>query len=92
MKLGIAQINPTLGNLDRNVEIFRKTVKEAIEKGLELLVFPELGLTGYFLKDMVPTVAQRLDSKLIREIQRVSKKISIVVGLVEESSDYCFER
>ena len=90
MKLGIAQINPTLGNLDRNVEIFRKTVKEAIEKGLELLVFPELGLTGYFLKDMVPTVAQRLDSKLIREIQRVSKKISIVVGLVEESSDYCF--
>jgi predicted amidohydrolase len=90
LKLGIAQINPTLGNLDRNVEIFRETVKDAVSRGTELLVFPELGLTGYFLKDMVPSVAQRLDSKLIQEIRRASRKVSIVVGMVEESPDYFF--
>ena len=90
LKLGIAQINPTLGNLDQNVEIFRKTVKEATDNGTELLVFPELGLTGYFLKDMVPTVAQRLDSRLVREIRRASKKLSLVVGMVEESSEHFF--
>lgn len=90
LKLGIAQINPTLGNLDQNVEIFRKTVKEATDNGTELLVFPELGLTGYFLKDMVPTVAQRLDSRLVREIRRASKKLSLVVGIVEESPEHFF--
>ncbi len=90
LKLGIAQINPTLGNLDQNVEIFRKTVKEAADNGTELLVFPELGLTGYFLKDMVPTVAQRLDSGLVREIRRASRKLSIVVGMVEESPEHFF--
>ena len=90
LKLGIAQISPTLGNLDQNVEIFRKTVKEATDNGTELLVFPELGLTGYFLKDMVPTVAQRLDSRLVREIRRASKKLSIVVGMVEESPEHFF--
>ena len=90
LKLGIAQINPTLGNLDQNVEIFRKTVKEATDNGTELLVFPELGLTGYFLKDMVPTVAQRLDSRLVREIRRASKKLSLVVGMVEESPEHFF--
>jgi len=90
LKLGIAQINPTLGNLDRNVEIFRETVKDAVSRGTELLVFPELGLTGYFLKDMVPSVAQRLDSKLVQEIRRASRKVSMVVGMVEESPDYFF--
>ncbi len=89
-KLGAAQINPTLGNLDRNVEIFRRSVKNAAERGIDLLVFPELGLTGYFLKDMVPAVAQRLDSKLVKEIRRASRKVSIVVGLVEESPEHFF--
>jgi len=90
LKLGAAQINPTLGNLDRNVEIFRQSVKDATERGIDLLVFPELGLTGYFLKDMVPAVAQRLDSKLVKEIRRASRKLSIVVGLVEESPEHFF--
>ncbi len=90
LNLGIAQISPTLGNLDRNMEIFRKEVKEAVGRGTDLLVFPELGLTGYFLKDMVPSVAQRLDSKLVREIRRASRKVSLVVGLVEESPDFFF--
>ena len=90
LNLGIAQISPTLGNLDRNMEIFRKEVKEAVGRGTDLLVFPELGLTGYFLKDMVPSVAQRLDSKLVREIRRASRKVSLVVGLVEESPGFFF--
>lgn len=90
IKVGVAQIGPTLGNLDRNLEIFRKAVKEAVSRGTELLVFPELGLTGYFLKDMVPAVAQRLDSKIVQEIRRASRKVSLVVGLVEESPDYLF--
>lgn len=90
LKLGAAQINPTLGNLDRNVEIFHQSVKDAAERGIDLLVFPELGLTGYFLKDMVPAVAQRLDSKLVKEIRRASRKLSIVVGLVEESPEHFF--
>ncbi len=90
VRVGLSQISPTLGDLDRNIEIFRKAVAQAQEKGLELLIFPELGLTGYFLKDMVPAVAQLRSSRLLKEMKAISQKLSLVVGLVEESRDHCF--
>jgi len=89
-KVGIAQINPTLGNLERNVGIYRRTIADAQAKGVNLLVFPELSLTGYFLRDMVPEVAQRLDSPVMTELAALSRQVSLVVGFVEETDDYRF--
>ncbi len=65
----------------------RRTIDEAVSAGLDLLVFPELALTGYFLKDMVPEVALSLDAPEITELRRLSTRVSLVVGFVEASQD-----
>jgi len=88
--VALAQISPALGDLGKNLELYKKTIADAREKGAHLVVFPELSLTGYFLKDMVPDMAQRLDSEVMKELCHLSKGISIVVGFVEESRDFQF--
>jgi len=89
-RIGLAQINPTLGDLQRNLEIHREFIDRSCQGGVDLLVFPELSLTGYFLKDMVPQVALRLDSPVVHELEELSRNISLVVGLVEESEEALF--
>ncbi len=90
LRVGIAQFAPTLGDMDRNLALILERVKLAMREGVQLLVFPELALTGYTLKDMVPAVAQRRDSPAMLELASASEDISLVVGFVEESDDYCF--
>ncbi len=85
-----AQTKPFLGDIDANLNIIESMVKSAKKKNVKLLVFPELSLTGYFLKDFVPDVAQKKNSKLIKHIASLSEGISIVLGFVEESSRHVF--
>lgn len=88
--LGIAQVSPALGDLDRNLALHEKLLREAESEGVDLLLFPELSLTGYFLKDMVPTVALTPRDPRLDLLKRASKKLAIVVGLVEQSPDHRF--
>ena len=89
-RVGIAQINPKLGDLQSNLALYEDKISQGVREGADLLLFPELSLTGYFLRDMVPNVALRLSSPEISELKKLSRKISFVAGLVEESSDYRF--
>jgi predicted amidohydrolase len=57
MKLAVAQINPTLGNVEKNKVKMITYIEGAIEKGVELVVFPELSLTGYLLEELTFDVA-----------------------------------
>ena len=86
----LAQIGPTLGNVEANFGIFEKSVRDAKRKGAELLVFPELSLTGYFLKDMVPDVAERPGGELLKRVAALSEEVALVVGFVEESARHTF--
>ncbi len=85
-----AQISPRLGNLDANRELLVEEVRKAEAQGVDLLVFPELSLTGYFLKDMVPEVAVRCNTAPMKEVAALSDKVSLVVGFVEESGRHGF--
>lgn len=85
-----AQIKPLLGDVDANLNLIETMVKNAKKKNIKLLVFPELALTGYFLKDFVPDVAQKKNSKLLKNIASLSEGISIVLGFVEESARHVF--
>ncbi len=89
-RIGLAQIGPTLGNLEANREIIHREVKKAIRGGVDLLVFPELAVTGYFLKDIIPEVALRRTSPPMKELAELSREISIVIGFVEESGRHGF--
>jgi len=89
-RIAIAQIAPTLGNLERNLAMHLDQIQEAKTAGASLIVFPELSLTGYFLRDMVPDVAQPRDSTLLRRLIDAAEEASLVVGFVEESTQHRF--
>ena len=88
--IAIAQINPALGDLERNLALHEKSAEEAIGHGARLLIFPELSLTGYFLKDIVSSVARSLTDPLLNRLREVSRRIDLVAGLVEESPEHLF--
>jgi predicted amidohydrolase len=88
LSVALAQIDPALGDRSRNLERHREWVKQAAETGASLLVFPELSLTGYFLKDLVPDSAIQLDSPQMRDLASLSTELDVVLGAVIESPDH----
>src|SRR5260370_33894232 len=85
LSVALAQIDPALGDRGRNLERHREWVKRAADAGAKLLVFPELSLTGYFLKDLVPESVIQLESKELRDLAALSTELDIVLGTVIES-------
>ncbi len=91
MKIALAQISPKLGDLDGNFRMHNEYIQKAKKKNVDLLVFPELSLTGYTLKDMVEEIA--LDpgtDPLFKKFKSLSREISFVVGFVEEKEKGMF--
>ncbi len=86
----LAQIKPKLGCVADNLALIEGRIQRAITDKADLIVFPELALTGYFLKDLVPEVALRTDSPEIARLRELSRSISIAVGFVEVTDDYRF--
>ena len=83
----LAQTNPALGDLSRNLDDHVRRAAAAAERGGELVVFPELSLTGYFLKDQSAEVALPLDAPELDPLRELSTRISIVAGFVERADD-----
>ncbi len=90
LSVGIAQVNPRLGDFQANLSHCESAVHRVQAQGLDLLVFPELSLTAYHLCDMVATVALRLDAPEIAQLKEWSCQVGLIIGLVEESADYRF--
>lgn len=89
-KIGIAQISPRLGDVVANLALYEQAIARAKNENVELLIFPELSLTGYHLRDMVATVALRQDAPEFIQLRELSKSVACLAGLVEESPDFCF--
>ncbi len=83
----LAQIEPTLGNLSANLELHLAEIESARKRGLELVLFPELSLSGYFLRDQVAEVALPREHALLAELCQRSRGVSIGAGFVERGSD-----
>lgn len=86
----LAQIAPRLGNVAANLERHLEIITEAAAAGASLVVFPELSLTGYFLKDLVPEVALRLDADEILRLAAACENVDALIGCVLESEDARF--
>lgn len=86
-RIGLAQLAPSLGDLDANLAAHGKALDEARDRGVDLLVFPELGLTGYLLSDLNAEVAMRRDDARLLDLAKAAGPMSVIVGFVERSSD-----
>jgi predicted amidohydrolase len=83
-RLVVAQTNPVLGDLQANLADHVQRV-EAVLGQADLILFPELSLTGYFLRDQVDDVALAPEDDFLRPLRDLSKRISIAFGFVERS-------
>lgn len=90
IRIALAQINPRLGSLAANLALYEEAVRRGVGERADLLVFPELSLTGYFLRDTVPSVALSAKSAEMKALERLSRELPFVAGLVEESVDHRF--
>ncbi len=87
--IALAQIDSTVGDISANVRNHVTAVQQAKEGGAELVVFPELSLTGYSIKDStwdMPVAAG--DDQRFKSLIDLSHEISILAGGVEESSEF----
>lgn len=90
MRCAIAQIRPVLGNVDANFEKHVDYIRQAVSDEADVVVFPELGLTGYNLQDLTYDVALTVDSKRIMKLVEQSHDIDIVFSFVEEDERHSF--
>ena len=88
--MALVQHAPRLGDLAANVEWAVATVRAEAARGEDLVVFPELSLCGYLLKDLVPETALRLDGPEIAELVEAVGSASAVLGAVVESRTHRF--
>lgn len=90
--LALAQINTRLGVVQDNLEKHLSLAKEARASGADLVVFPELSLTGYVLQDLASAVAHQPspDDPVFAELLAASRDIDMVVGFVEEDQRHRF--
>lgn len=90
LRVAMAQIAPRLGDRERNLQLHVEQIEAAQAAGADLVIFPELSLTGYFLRDMVPDMAVRTEGPEINELIASAGRTAVVAGFVEESPRHRF--
>ena len=91
IRIAVAQINPTVGDLDKNADLISKYAFDATNAGATLIVFPEMVLTGYPVEDLANRASFRAASiaaveKLATRInQEGNGDLTLLVGYLGES-------
>ena len=88
LRIALAQLAPRLGVLDDNLARHREMLADARSGGAGLVVFPELGLTGYQLQDLAAEVAMPADDPRLVALAAAAAGMSAVVSFVEEAPDH----
>ncbi|HYE90595.1 MAG TPA: NAD+ synthase [Terriglobales bacterium] len=87
-RIGLAQINPTVGDLDGNVRKIVDGIERARAAGCRLVAFPELAVPGYPPEDLLfkPAFIEA-NLRALDEITRASRGLTAVVGFVDKRDD-----
>ncbi|HUN07203.1 MAG TPA: nitrilase-related carbon-nitrogen hydrolase [Aggregatilineales bacterium] len=86
LTVALAQMYPKLGDIAHNLNRHLTLAAEAAAQGADLLVFPELSLTGYQVQDLVPELAIKAtgDNPTFHALLDASRQIDMMVGFVHE--------
>jgi NAD+ synthase (glutamine-hydrolysing) len=87
MKIAIAQLNPTIGDITHNAQQIVTAAQKAAEAGAKLLLTPELSLCGYPPRDLLlyPRFILLMEEQLKAIAESIPKEIAILVGTVTEN-------
>ena len=85
LRITLAQINTTVGDLDGNIDRCIEAVEEAEAVGSDMIVFPELTLAGYPPEDLLlkPSFLIKCSGALERFTGSIGSKLCAVVGFVD---------
>src|SRR5262245_36260226 len=88
LRIGLAQINPTVGDLDGNIAKIRASIGSARALGVDLLAFPEMCVPGYPPEDLLlrPAFIQGCIDRT-RDLAGESRGMTVVVGTLERDGD-----
>ena len=88
LRLGMGQINPTVGDLEENTRKIIQYIQDAKKLGVDLLTFPELSIPGYPPEDLL-LMPRFVDANLeyLQEIITASESITVLVGFVDRKDD-----
>lgn len=88
MKIALAQINPTVGDLAGNRRLAEEAAARAARAGADVVLLPELALTGYPPMDLLER-DRFVDDQLaeLDELAKASQDVAIVVGAVVRTPD-----
>jgi NAD+ synthase (glutamine-hydrolysing) len=88
LRVALAQINPTVGDLAGNAALITKYTNEAVSAAADVIVFPEMVLTGYPVEDLAMRASFRSASKsaLAQLVGSLDPSIVSVIGYLDESA------
>jgi len=84
VRIGLAQIDGRLGDVEANVERHLEWIARAREADVDFLVFPELSLTGYRLLHLTPRVGMPATSPVLARLAKAAGSMRVILGFVEE--------
>jgi len=87
IKIALAQISCKQGNKAENIKKIESQVTKAKQQGAELVIFPELSLTGYTMRDQIYELAETIPGHSTTALEKLAKKTGayIVFGMPELS-------
>ncbi len=86
MRIGLAQINTTVGDLEGNRRLILDAYQKLVADGAELVLTPELAVTGYPPRDLVfRSGFVRRSEEMVQELARETGLVPLVVGYVEHN-------
>jgi len=86
IRIALAQVNPTVGDIDGNTAKIIEYIKKARDSGVDLVVFPELVITGYPPKDLLlkPSFIEA-NRRALAQILSETADIAVILGFVDHS-------
>jgi len=87
LRVAIDQLAPRLGDIEANVAAHRDSITWACRQKADLLVFPELSLTGYLVMGMVSRIGLGAADPVLTELARSAGSLGVILGFVERAAD-----
>jgi predicted amidohydrolase len=88
MRVALAQVDCIFGDTDENLRHAKEVVAEAKDGGADLVVFPELSLSGYAVGELDDEIPIKAHSKPIYSLAEAAGETAVVVGFCEEGRDF----